>query len=141
MESLKLSKELAHLPATYDQYLAVREKVKSRQRQRSIVNTEELISRPLEFHLRAAESVSPNAGRSSLAENRQKAEVVGAANGSDSEAGGTRRTEEEEGNSNSGSDNDLSPTFLKGDDGSVEQKDVRENAEKAAFRRCSTRAR
>lgn len=139
VETRKLNKELAHLPATYDQYLAGREKAKSGRRQRGIVNTEELISHLLEFHLRTAKSSSPNAGQSSVEENILTTEVE--EYGPDLEAEATKRTDLEEGSSDSGSDNDLSPTNLEGDGGSVEQKGEHESAEQVAFRRCSTRAR
>lgn len=80
-------------------------------------------------------------GQNSVEENIQTTEVTGAANGPDLEAEAVKRTEEEEGDSASGSDNDLSPTYLEGDGCSVEQKGAHGIVEQMAFRRCSTRAR
>lgn len=154
-ERLQLDKELACLPPSYTQYLAVRERANSRRRQRKQPpKAEATASHPLNFHLfhdATRASTTPLAGHTPLAgdglglENGLGTGGAGpagpagpAGEGQESAWDGKRgfRCDQEGGDSPA-----AAVTWPEDGDGAVKGQDADATAGHGADRRCSTRAR
>lgn len=150
VEIRQLDKELALLPPTYRQYLAIREKTVSRRRQRSIAAAEASVSHPLNFHL-STSSYDPSAieGSSRLEDNLEP-ETFDTENSAclvEGSGDGKGPGEEQTAWSRKGLDCDkkgyVDPPlqWLEEAGGSAEMQGTKKGAERRADRRCSTRAR